>query len=193
MKRIALLAMLALALTPFVAAQEGGGDHFTLGVFADYTRLKTAGNANLWGLGANLGFGVARHARLEAQMAYDFERQTVTSNGTSFNQTGLRVLHGLFGPTIYGGSGHFRLFGTVKGGFVNFSVSNGSPITGFTGAVSNITTGNTNGAFYPGGGIEFVGGPIGLRVEAGDLIFFPGGGLGAQNNLKVSFGPFFRF
>jgi hypothetical protein len=39
-------------------------------------------------------------------------------------------------------------------------------------------------------GIEAFAGPIGLRAEIGDDIFFNGG---AHNNLRVTFGPQFRF
>jgi hypothetical protein len=43
---------------------------------------------------------------------------------------------------------------------------------------------------YPGGGVEGFWGPIGLRLEAGDEIYFDNG---THNNLKVTFGPAFRF
>lgn len=189
MKRIALFAALMFALAPFLAAQEKG-DHFNVGAFADYVRLHSANNLNFWGLGGRVGAGVHNHAMLEAEMGYEFEQETVTSSATTFTRTGLRELHGLFGPMLYAGSDHFRAFLAAKGGFVNFSVSNKGPISGFTGAVSSVTSGNTNGAFYPGGGIEAFAGPIGLRVDVGDLMYFDNG---AHHNLRVSFGPFFRF
>ena len=47
-----------------------------------------------------------------------------------------------------------------------------------------------NGVFYPGGGIEFFLGPIGIRADAGDEIYFD---RGAQNNLKITVGPTIRF
>jgi hypothetical protein len=43
---------------------------------------------------------------------------------------------------------------------------------------------------YPGAGVEGFWGPIGLRLEAGDEIYFDNG---TRNNLKVTFGPTFRF
>ena len=50
--------------------------------------------------------------------------------------------------------------------------------------------GATYFAIYPGGGIEAFAGPIGVRAEIGDNIFFNDG---AHNNMRISFGPQFRF
>ncbi len=47
-----------------------------------------------------------------------------------------------------------------------------------------------NAVFYPGGGIEAYLGPVGLRLDVGDEIYFRGG---AHNNLRVTFGPHMRF
>jgi hypothetical protein len=43
---------------------------------------------------------------------------------------------------------------------------------------------------YPGGGIEAFAGPIGVRAEIGDNIFFNNG---VHNNMRVTLGPQFRF
>jgi hypothetical protein len=43
---------------------------------------------------------------------------------------------------------------------------------------------------YPGGGVEFFLGPIGIRMEVGDEIYFNDG---AHNNLRATFGPQIRF
>ena len=57
--------------------------------------------------------------------------------------------------------------------------------------VSSIQNGNTNGVFYPGGGLEFFAGHVlGIRAEVGDEMYFDNG---ANHNLKVTFGPQFRF
>jgi len=64
----------------------------------------------------------------------------------------------------------------------------GAP-AGFTNAVG-LGAGATYFALYPGGGIEAFAGPIGVRAEVGDNIFFNNG---MHNNLRVSFGPQFRF
>jgi hypothetical protein len=77
-------------------------------------------------------------------MAYDFKRDFTSTftNGvtTPLVTTSLRTLHALFGP--------------------KFETSGGS-------ALSDVTTGNTAAAVYPGLGVEGFGGPIGLRLEAG--------------------------
>ena len=68
-------------------------------------------------------------------------------------------------------------------------MTNATAPTGFTNSVG-LGTGATYFALYPAGGIEAFAGPIGLRLEAGDDIFFNGG---AHNNLRVTVGPQFRF
>jgi hypothetical protein len=68
-------------------------------------------------------------------------------------------------------------------------VNNQNAPTGFVNTVG-LTNGATYFAVYPGGGLEGFVGPIGLRAEIGDDIYFKGG---ARNNLRVTFGPQFRF
>lgn len=197
MKRFAILATLALALlVPAAFAQN----HGEVGVFADYFRLHNADNANFWGVGGRASFNVHKNIQFEAEMGYDFEK-TVTT-GSFINTTGagtgtvttirspLRLLHGTFGPKIQTGGGPVRLFAFAKGGFLNFSSSNASVLGGFTGAVSNVPNGDTNGAFYPGGGVEAYLGPVGLRLDVGDFMYFDNG---VNHNLRVTFGPHIRF
>jgi hypothetical protein len=43
---------------------------------------------------------------------------------------------------------------------------------------------------YPGAGVEASLGPVGLRFEMGDDIYFNNG---AHNNLRITFGPILRF
>jgi len=45
-------------------------------------------------------------------------------------------------------------------------------------------------ALYPGVGGEAFWGPLGLRLDAGDEIYFANG---ARNNLRIAFGPTIRF
>jgi hypothetical protein len=45
-------------------------------------------------------------------------------------------------------------------------------------------------ALYPAGGLEASLGPVGLRFELGDDIYFNNG---AHNNLRITFGPILRF
>jgi len=91
-------------------------------------------------------------------------------------------LHGFFGPK-------FRVFVTGKVGFDNFSINNQNPQTGFTNTVG-LTNGATYFALYPGGGMEAFAGPIGLRAEIGDDIYFNSG---AHNDMRVTVGPQLRF
>jgi hypothetical protein len=78
----------------------------------------------------------------------------------------------------------------LQGGFINFNNSNKGPISGFVGSVNNVIDGNTHGVFYPGVGVEAFAGPIGLRLDVGDVMFFNDG---AHNNLRIALGPQFRF
>ena len=195
MKRIALLAALvvSLAVPTLMFGQER--DHADIGVFADLFRLsRPTPNINFIGLGARAGFNVSEHTQLEAEMNYDFKRNfsSTFSNGfaTQVVTTRLRTLHAMFGPKFNTNVGGVRAFGTFKVGMVNFSTSNQNAQQGFTSSLGSLTNGNTRPAIYPGGGFEAFAGPIGLRLEAGDEIYFD---RGAHNNLRVTFGPQFRF
>jgi hypothetical protein len=197
MKRIALFAALivALAAPSLMMAQSEDREHAEFGVFADLFRLsRTNPNVNFIGLGARAGFNVSSHTQLEAEMNYDFKRNfsSTFSNGFSASvvNTRLRTLHAMFGPKFNTNVHGVRAFGTFKVGVVNFTASNQNAQQGFTSSLGSITDGNTRPAIYPGGGIEAFAGPIGLRVEAGDEIYFD---RGARNNLRVTFGPQFRF
>jgi hypothetical protein len=148
---------------------------------------------NFIGLGGRAAFAIRPSIQLEAEMAYDFKRNysNTFTNGVSTElvNTQFRTLHGFFGPKFQTGSGPFRVFVTGKVGFDNFSISNQNATAGFVNTVG-LTNGATYFALYPGAGIEAFAGPIGLRAEIGDDIFFNGG---AHNNLRVTFGPQFRF
>ncbi len=104
--------------------------------------------------------------------------------------TGLRILHGLAGPKIQT-SGPVRVFVTLKGGADNFRFDPAPPsLSTFTSSINNLRANNVDAVFYPGGGIEALLGPVGLRLEAGDEMVFVNG---VHHDLKVSFGPTFRF
>jgi hypothetical protein len=146
---------------------------------------------NFVGLGGRIGFYVNRRTSLEAEMAYDFEQAYSTTSSTLVvSRNRRRPLHGLFGPKFDFGTRHADFFVTGKLGFVNFSSSTRTPASGFTGAVTNIDNGNTPFALYPGGGAEGFWGFFGVRVDVGDEIYFSSG---THNNLRVTFGPQFRF
>jgi hypothetical protein len=192
MKKIvlAVFAVLVFTATPTMYAQ----DHGEVGIYADMLRLHHANDTNFWGLGGRVGFNVHPHVQLEGEISYDFSQDfTVTTAGggaVSVTRTSLHLLHGLFGPKIQT-SGPIRVYAVLKGGFLNFAGNAGAVTAGNFGTqISTVPGGDTNGVFYPGGGIEFFAGPIGLRVEAGDLMYFDNG---ANHNLRLTFGPQFRF
>jgi hypothetical protein len=196
MKHYMGLFMLSLFFAaPMLIAQETSNlNHGEVGVFADYYRYSLAHpTANFVGVGGRAGFNVHPNVQLEAEMAYDFRRNYTSTfdNGvtTSLVHTSFRTLHGLFGPKFQVGTGAFRVFVTGKVGFTNFSFSNSSAGTAFLNTVG-LSGGLTAFAVYPAGGFEAFAGPIGIRAEAGDDIFFNNG---AHNNLRVTFGPQFRF
>jgi hypothetical protein len=186
-----MFAVVSVLALPSVAAAQ---DHGEVGAFVDYYRFdRSTPDINFVGVGGRVAFNIRPSVGLEAEMAYDFKRNFTNTftNGvtTVFANTGVRPLHALFGPKFQT-TGPFKVFVTGKVGFVNYSVSNDSVPAGFTSAVEGVTDGDTRFALYPGGGIEGFWGPIGLRLEVGDEIYFQNG---AQNNLRVTFGPQFRF
>jgi hypothetical protein len=194
MKRIVLFLLLAaslVSLAPLASAQ----DHFQVGAYADYFRISQT-DTNMAGLGGRAAFKVFSHVMLEAEMNYDFE-QAFTERCLSLGCTvtvansNLKVLHGLVGPKIIGGHGRFRPFLTVKGGIINFRLDPRPTSFGtFTSSVDNLRSNNVSGVLYPGAGFETHLGPVGLRLEAGDEIYFAGG---THHNARVAFGPFIRF
>jgi hypothetical protein len=187
-----LLASLFLSV-PMLMAQAHS-DHIEVGAFADYFRLgDSSPTRNFIGVGGRAAFALRPSVQLEAEMAYDFKRNytsTFTDGvSTELVNTSFRTLHGFFGPKFQTGSGPFRVFVTGKVGFDNFSINNQNATSGFVNTVG-LTNGATFFAVYPGGGIEAFAGPIGVRAEIGDDIYFNNGG---HNNLRVTFGPQFRF
>ena len=197
MKRyLGLILTSLLFATPMLMAQEAERtDHAEVGIFAEYFRFGDPNPTtnNYIGLGGRAAFNVHPNVQIEAEMGYDFERNYTNnfSNGvtTATVQSRLRTLHGFFGPKFQTGSGPFRFFVTGKVGFENFTMSGQGAPTGFANAVG-LGSGATYFALYPGGGIEAFAGPIGVRAEIGDNIFFNNG---MHNNMRISFGPQFRF
>ena len=163
-----------------------------VGAFVDYFRLgRTDPSLNYAGLGGRLAFNLRPSVQLEAEMAYDFDRtyNNPFDDGNIFrSQT--HILHGLFGPKFQTGSGPFRFFVTGKAGLISFTTNTQNPPTGFKSALGAVGNGDAKFALYPGGGVEGFIGPVGLRLEVGDDIYFDNG---ARNNLRVTFGPTIRF
>jgi hypothetical protein len=195
MKRILVTLLLAagMGLVPAAKAQESL-DHVHIGVFADYLRLSPTDN-NMAGVGARLGFSANRYLRFEAETSYDFSsgfNENFTRSGQVFtNRSNLRIIHGMFGPTLSSGHGPLRLFVTAKGGAINFRIDPRPATFGnFFSSVDDLRSKDVSGVFYPGGGAEGHIGPVGVRFDIGDLMYFNNG---AHHNLRMSFGPFLRF
>lgn len=196
MKRLAVICALALCIG-FIAsaafAQSDDRNHGDFGVYWDYFRLNFA-KTNMFGVGGRVGFNLHPAVALEGEMSYDFERsvtQEITSGGiTNTFRSNLRLIHGLFGPKIQSTKGPIRVFVVVKGGLLNFGI--GGPVTAgtFANQIGTIKDGDTNGVFYPGGGIEFNAGALGIRVEAGDEMYWDNG---VNHNFKFMGGPQIRF
>lgn len=194
MKRTLYLAIVLSLFAPGIFAQSL--DHINVGVYGNYFKLSDS-DIDLAGAGARVSVRVFPMVQLEVESAYNFEAAYSQgfndSNGTvTLARTHVRSLDGLFGPRVYLPLGHLRFFVTAKGGFINFNLNN-NPAVSFSTVASTfqgLNGSNVYGVFYPGGGAETFLGPIGLRVDVGDEIFYNNG---AHNNLKVSFGPFIRF
>jgi len=191
-----LAAMFGVCLALPSLAQAQSYDHGEVGVFADYFRFdRTTPDINFVGVGGRVSFNVNPNVALEAEMAYDFKRNFTNtfSDGitTTFVPSNTRPLHALFGPKFQvGSSSPVRAFVTGKVGLVSFSTSSASPGAGFKSAIAGVSNGDALFAVYPGAGVEGFIGPIGLRLDVGDEIYFDNG---ARNNLRVTFGPHIRF
>ena len=176
-----------------VAAQQ----RFEVGVFLDYLKISQT-NTHNFGLGGRFGYRVHHDVMLEGELAYDYGvnfdevyRNVTNGNLTAIENTSIGVTHGLFGPKLQPGGGGFRPFVTLKGGFVDFRLTPSLiPYSDVVSAVSGIRASNLNFALYPAGGVEANLGPVGLRLEFGDEVYFNNG---AHNNLRITFGPQIRF
>jgi hypothetical protein len=193
MRKLLICAIFTLLMvaSPSLFAQDT--DHVTVGAFFDYNRNPDV-DLNQFGIGGRIGFAVRSNVSLEAEGAYDFRRSFTANIPTAIPPktfpADFRTTLGLFGLKVHS-SGPVRVFGTVKGGFVNFSIGNPSSVsTGFTNTINNITDGDTHGVFYPGGGVEAFAKWFGVRAEIGDMMWFQNG---AHNNLRITFGPQIRF
>jgi hypothetical protein len=167
------------------------------GIFLDYVSISQT-NTNNFGLGGRLGYRVRRNVMIEGELAYDYginfnEAYRNITNGdiTAIERTSIGVTHGLFGPTLQPDKGRFRPFITLKGGFMDFRLSPSLlPLSTVESTLLGLRTSSLNVAMYPGAGVEASLGPVGLRLELGDDIYFNSG---AHNNLRVTFGPILRF
>jgi hypothetical protein len=195
MRKLALMAMALLSCveSSSLFAQKRA----EVGVFLDYLNISQT-NTNNFGVGGRFGYRIHRKLMMEGELAYgygiNFEeayRDVTNGNITAIERTSVGVTHGLFGPTLQPGKGAFRPFATLKGGFTDFRLSPSLlPLGNVVSTILGIRTSSLNPAIYPGGGVEASLGPVGLRLELGDEIYFNNG---AHNNLRITFGPTLRF
>lgn len=191
MKRIAFFLVLGGMLSaPSAFAQ----DHVTVGAYFDYLRLSQT-DSDFAGLGGRLGVGLGHHTMLEAEMSYDFNKvfneDFDNLGNVTVNRSNIRLLHGLLGPQFSLGHSNFHPFITIKGGFLNSQFSTApANLSSFVSSVQNLRDNNVMGALYPGGGVQGHVGPIGLRLDVGDEMYF---NHGTHHNLRAAFGPYIRF
>lgn len=167
------------------------------GLLFDYLGVSQT-QTNNFGAGGRLGYRVRHNVMVEGELAYDYgvnfqEAYSNTANGnvTAIEQTSIGVTQGLFGPKLETSHGHLHPFVTLKGGFIDFRLSPSLiPYSSVVSTVLGIRSSNLNAALYPAGGAEATLGPLGLRLEFGDLIYFNDG---EHNNLRITFGPILRF
>lgn len=190
---LTLLAVLLFLSFAQVRAQS----RMEAGLLLDYLDVSQTQTPN-FGLGGRFGYRLHPHVMLEGELAYDYgvnfnELYVDVTNGktAAIARTSIGVTEGLFGPMLEPAHRHFRPFVTLKGGFVDFRLSPSLvPYSNLVSSVLGIRTSNLNAALYPGAGAEASLGPVGLRLEFGDLIYFNNGG---HNNLRITFGPIVRF
>jgi len=189
---------LPLVFTLFLFVAPGfAQSRFEAGVFVDSLSIFET-STNNFGLGARFGYRIRSSVMLEGELAYDYGlnfdeayRNITNGNVTAIESTSIGVTHGLIGPMLQPAHGHFRPFATLKAGFIDFRLSPSLlPYSNVVSSVFGLRTSNVNAALYPAGGVEASLGPVGLRLELGDEIYFNHGG---HNNLRITFGPIVRF
>ena len=193
MRKLFLLLISLLVFAGISLAQS----RMEAGIFLDTLSISQTGTTNI-GLGGRFGYRVHKAVMLEAELAYDYglnfhEAYVDLTNGNivAIENTSIGVTHGLIGPMVQRPHGHFRPFATLKTGFMDFRLSGSLlPYSGIVSSVLGLRTSNLNAVLYPAGGIEASIGPVGLRFEAGDEMYF---NRGAHNNLRITFGPIVRF
>lgn len=188
-----VIALLIFRSSPPSFAQE----RVEAGIFLDYLGISQT-STNNFGFGGRFGYRIHRKVMLEGELAYDYginfhEAYRNITNGdiAAIGNTSIGVTHGLFGPALRPAKGRLRPFVTLKAGFIDFRLSPSLlPLTTFESTLLGIRTSSVNAAIYPGVGVEASLGPVGLRFEMGDEIYFNNG---AHNDLRITFGPILRF
>jgi hypothetical protein len=194
MRRFLLLVVFCLASVPCLKAQEDG--RFQVGAFADYFRSGATGT-NMFGLGGRFGVGILPHTTLEGEMAYDFNRAftdafTYSSGGSvNFITSGVRTLQTFAGPRVTWEHGPIHPFAELKVGFIDYDFNNvPTGYNSYSNQIQNLRAQDVNAALLAGGGLEGKVGPVGMRMDVGDEMYF---NHGAHQGLKVTVGPYLRF
>lgn len=190
---LTIVAFLLCASSPLLSAQK----KMEAGLFLDYLSISQT-STNNFGLGARLGFRVHPDVMMEGELAYDYGinfqqayRNVANGNLGAIKNTSIGVTDGLFGPTLVRASGRLHPFVTLKGGFMDFRLSPSLiPYSTLADKVAGLRSSNLNAAMYPAAGVEPAWGPLGLRLEMGDALYFNSG---AHNNLRITLGPILRF
>jgi len=187
-----VLALLMLATSSSSFAQK----RVEAGVFIDYLNISET-STNNFGLGGRFGYRVHRDVMLEAELAYDYginfdEAYLNIANGniTAIERTSVGVTQGLFGPSsspqawipsLRNSQRRFREFPPKpqpaplqRCGQRHLRPSQLQP------ECRNLSSSGSRGE--PG--------PVGLRFELGDEIYFNNG---THNNPRVTFGPILKF
>ena len=167
------------------------------GVFLDYLSVSQTNTSN-FGLGGRFGYRVHHDVMIEGELAYDYGinfdeayRNLANGNIGAIERTSIGVTHGLVGPKLQPSGGGFRPFVTFKAGFMDFRFSPSLlPYSNVVSTILGLRTSSWNAAIYPAAGVEAALGPVGLRFELGDEVYFNNG---AHNNLRLTFGPIVRF
>ncbi len=188
---------LTLLLLAVLASDLHAQSRMEAGIFLDSLSVSQT-STNNFGLGARFGYRIHPNVMLEGELAYDYGlnfneayRNVTNGNIGAIESTSIGVTHGLIGPILQPAHGHFRPFITVKAGFIDFRLSPSLlPYGNLVSSVSGLRTSNASAALYPAGGAEASLGPVGLRLELGDEMYF---NRGAHQNLRITFGPFVRF
>lgn len=181
----------------FVSSHSYAQKRVEAGAFVNYLGVSQTDTTNV-GVGGRFGYRVFHNVMMEGELSYNYgvnfrEAYLDVTNGrvAAIEHTSIGVTDGLFGPTFVPAHGHLRPFATVKAGYVDFRLSPSLlPYSDIISSILGIRTSRVNAALYPGAGVEAVLGPVGLRFDAGDEIYF---NEGAHNNLRIAFGPILRF
>ena len=191
MRTLTLICFILLASLSF--AQQ----RVELGIFVDSLSISQT-NTNNFGLGARFGYRVHHDVMFEAELAYAYGinfdeayRNISTGSISAIEHTSIGVTHALFGPMLQRSEGHFHPYATLKAGFIDFRLSTSLlPYSDIASTIFGLHTSNLNAALYPAAGIAATLGPVGLRLEAGDEMYFNSG---THHNLRITFGPILRF